>query len=194
MRSQMKSIWGFAAGPLALSALVCSGSEIVLCGRVIPPSYPSTNAMFRLFSAVVDTNRVSRITNVANASKFKLTFEYGFITSAGHVLDLVVFDTQARRVTMEYCVTLDHISSGPPYPWGTPPTDDPTCLITNRADMIAILQEVSQEFATEHPWTRMALPIGVDISTATNRTVRRKRGNELRDDIERLRTEVPGHR
>jgi hypothetical protein len=186
---------GFAAGALALFALACPGNEIVLCGRVILPSYPSTNAMFRLYSAVVDTNRVSRIVNVANASKFKWTFEYGFITSSGHVLDLFVFDTQGRRVTMEYSVTMDHISVyGPQRPWGTPSTDDPHCLITNRADMIAILQEVSQEFDAEHPWTRMALPICVDISTATNRTVRSKRGNELRDDIERLRTTVTGRR
>jgi hypothetical protein len=191
----MRSICGFAAGGLALFAQMCSGNEIVLCGRVIPPSYPSTNAMFHLFSAVVDSNRVSRIVNVANASKFKLTFEYGFITSAGHVLDLFVFDTQGRRVTMEYCVTRDHISAyGPQPPWGTPSADDPHCLITNRADMIAILQEVSQEFDAEYPWTRMALPICVDISTATNRTVRRKRGNELRDDIEWLRTAVTGRR
>jgi hypothetical protein len=191
----MKMLRAIALAAAVMLATACTAGEIILCGLAIPPSYPDTNAIFRLFSAVTDSNRVHRVLSVADSSKFQYTFEYGFITSAGLLLDLLVLDPASRRVTRQYCLTRDHFSVyGPQPPWGAPKEDDPLFLITNRTDMVAILKAVMDEFDEERPWPRMALPDHVDLSTATNREARTKHGLFLREDLEALRASITGRR
>ncbi len=194
-QGRVSPIRALTALGVTLATLVCSGGDVVLCGRVVPPSYPGTNATFRLYSAVVDSNRVKRILSEAESGEFKYTLRYGFIQSASHLLDLLVFSTSNCAVSKQYCVTMDHISGHRvDLPWGTSGDDEALWLITNRATMVSIMEAIVQEFDTEQSWTNMPLPVCVDLSTVTNRDARKEWGDYLRGDLKKLRTARTGFR
>lgn len=178
-------------GVVLAGAWACrSGAEeMILCGYVAHSLFTATQNLFAAYSAVTDSNRVSRIRAIAEAGSFAWTPERGFIPSTSKLLDLFVCDIAGRRVTKHYCLTEDHMGlRSPPPPWGEPgQRKSPTVLNDNRSALRAVLLEVLAEFDRPRSWPQMPLPPQVDTSGATNREER----NDLRDYLRGLATESP---
>ncbi len=197
-RQRMKRELLILAGAGILATGICCAGEIILCGTARGPSLwdDNTNTVFVVESAVLDSNRVSRILATVEAGMYKWRPPEGdFVALTGRLFDFLVCDPATGRVTKQYFMVEDYIERlRPQPPWGTAKEEDdsPRYKNTDVTAIRSVIEEVLCEYDCVRDWTRLP-PMHLDLSETTNHVNRRLMRDSLLEDLGRRPASGSGH-